>query len=168
MASLMRGVGQYLNARRSVMVDNKKEPNDSTPDERTRVRERELRVARDWLIPSTLIIGICVSIILYIFSLNELTTLLKLSAIASLLSMMLLTYNILHLFMVIGDMEFSQYSKTVPTYYEGLTYILSLSGMLTFLLSICLLCFSRSILVGIVGSVMLLIMAFCFAIEMSK
>jgi len=109
--------------------------------------ERKVRVLRDWVIPSTLIIGICVSIILYIFALTELTKLLKASAIGSLLGVAFLIYNLLHIFGVLGSIE--EYQKDPPDKEFYISYLFSLLGILAFMLSLSLLCLAKSLFLGV-------------------
>jgi uncharacterized membrane protein len=118
------------------------------------LREREVRVLRDWLIPSTLIIGICISIILYILTLNQITSLLKCSAIASLVSISLLAFNLLFIFGVLGKIDLDKYGEESPVSYFHATYIISLIGILAFMVSLSLLCFTRSLLLGYICAIL--------------
>jgi len=138
-------------------------------DESVSLLERKVRVLRDWVIPSTLIIGICISIILFVFSSTELTKLLKASAIALLLGVAVLVYNLLHIFGCLGFIEESQ--EDISDAYFHIAYIISLFGILAFMVSLSLLCLAKSLAIGIfsvVVSTLVFIIFLLWAVSFGK
>lgn len=123
--------------------------NKQTDEETAKAYEREVRVLRDWLIPSTLLLGICVSIILYVVASSPLTKLLISSAITASVSTSAFILNLILIFGALGDVEMDKYQQEVPSRWFDRAYTTSLIGIITFAISLALLCFAKSLLLGI-------------------
>jgi len=114
-------------------------------------------LSKDWLVPSTLIIGICVSIVIFVLTTpSYLTNLLLATAITSIISISLLMFNLLW---VIGflDTEFikpHELENTSPNYLQNIHYSTLFIGMFFFMISLSLLCFTKSLALGIICSIL--------------
>ncbi len=105
---------------------------------------------RDWIIPTTLLVGVCVSIILVIIGKQELKVLDDIAIISAFSGLVVLLVNMFWLFVRLEDIEL--HNKQIDAT-SGTPYALGLGGSFLILISIALLFFRAATWLGIVASV---------------
>ncbi len=118
-------------------------------EDKSQKYEREVRSLRDWIVPSTLFIGASLSILLFVFTMPTQSTALTATCVFSIMSIVAFVANLLTIFVALGEVEMDSYTQDVPEMWFGWAYLYSCIGILTFLIGISLLCFSRSTFLGV-------------------
>ncbi len=107
-------------------------------------------ISKNWVVPSTLIIGIDVSILLFILEYSKLLTiLLMITGITVILSIFCLIFNLIW-WLALSQINEDADSDTIELI-DKMHLNTWLIGLFSFLLSISFLCFTKSIILGIVS-----------------
>lgn len=116
---------------------------------------------RDWITPSTLLCGICLSVIIVSLTQEVFTKPLKTSVLLAFSAILFFLLNILYAFTRIEEIE--HLNKNINAD-DGLLFILALAGIILTLLSITTLIFWKNKLLGICSLLFIFIAIYLFSL----
>lgn len=122
-------------------------------EQKVETYEREVRTLRDWIVPSTLFIAAALSIVLYVFTISDRGASGFFSAAFAVVSMSCFIASLFLVFGALGEVEMDSHTQEVPAAWFHHVYTFSIVGVLTFVISLSLLCFSKSLWLGIIAIV---------------